>query len=108
MMPAGDFKYIVSIMSYVQRRDAMGGMTGSWVAKYSNLPAFVEDFAGKEKYSDESSRDINYARKRIKIRYIKAVTVRDRILYDGEQYDILRIEQLGFREATRFLVELAK
>lgn len=108
MIPAGKFKYLISIQSPSTSRDAMGGVVETWITKYANVPAFVEDFSGREKFHVESSREVSYEQKRIEIRYLKGITKVDRIVYDTLVYDILRIEQLGFRESTRFTVQLAE
>lgn len=108
MIPAGKFKYKISIQSLVVSRDAMGGETEAWVTQYANVPAFVEDFTGREKFHVESAREISYSQKRMEIRYIKGLNTIQRILYNGIVYDVVRIEELGFRESIRFTVQSAK
>lgn len=108
MVSAGKLKYLITIKTPQPSRDAMGGEIISWVVKYLNLPAFVEDYGGKEKFHAESLREVSYDRKRIEIRYMTNIKVTDKVSYLGLDYDIIRVEQLGFRESTRMTVELAE
>lgn len=108
MISAGNFKYLITIQTPIQVRDGIGGVTTTWIVKHANVPAIVQDYSGREKYHVESSREITYDKKRVEVRYMTGIKTTDRILYDGQFYDIVMIEQLGFRESTRFVMELAK
>lgn len=108
MQAAGDFRYKISIQSLVESRDAMGGSVESWTTLYANVPAAIDDFTGREKFHVESDREISYLQKRMRIRYINGLTAKHRIIYNNIIYDIVRIEELGFREALRFTVQSAK
>lgn len=108
MIPAGKFKWKVTIKALVITRDAMGGTVESWTNVYANIPAFVEEFSGREKFHVESAREMSYNQKRVETRYIRGINKTHKILYDSELYDILRIETIGFREGSRFTIQLAE
>lgn len=108
MLAAGELRYKIAIQALVSSRDAMGGTVETWTTQYANVPAAVDDFTGREKFHVESDREISYLQKRIKIRYIRGLSPIHRIIHDGVVYDIVRIEELGFREALRFTVQSAK
>ncbi len=109
MMPAGLLKHKVSIQRHVVTRDEMGGVVSEWSTLYANLPAQVEDYSGREKFHAESEREITYTIKTARIRYIDGLTTKDRVLYAGKAYDILKVEDnIDFRESVRITMQLAK
>lgn len=108
MLAAGSFKYRITIQELTINRDAMGGVTETWINKYSNLPAAKRELSGREKFHAKSDREISYDSKIFEIRYIKGITKIHRVVYDSMYYDIVRVQEVGFREGIDLTIQLAE
>lgn len=108
MIFAGSLDRRISIQQRVIVRDAMGAPKESFSVQYGNVPANVKPFLGKEKFHVESARELSYKQYKFTIRYKAGITEKHRIVYEGQNFDILFIAEEGRREALVITAQVAK
>jgi len=95
-------------MAPVITRNSMGEAVEGFAIAYQNVPAAAKPFTGREKFHVESGREIAYKQIKFTIRYISGLNEKHRIVYEGENFDILWIEEVALREGINILAELAR
>ena len=92
----------IDLLSVTQTADKYGGVTETW-ASYGTVSAAVEyPMAGTKEQFDNgvqtASTSVSFT-----IRYNSAVTPINRVEFDGVQYDITEIRQLGRKIYTQLI-----
>jgi len=68
----------------------------SWVDVHTNIPCGISIKKGGEVW--ESTQDVGNETTEFKIRFIQGITPRMRIVFEGEKYDIKRVEEIPRRK----------
>lgn len=105
---AGEYDRRITIQRFAITRGSAGSLVESWINLYSNVPARVKPFTGREKFHPESEREISYKTNRFTIRYIAGLTEKDKIIYEGKSWDILNFAEIGRKEALEITAQVAK
>lgn len=108
MIFAGQLDRRITIQQQVITRDAMGAPVEGFSSQYKNVPAAIKPLSGREKFHVESQREMTYRQYKFTIRYILGLTERHRIVWDGYNWDILYMAELGRREGWEILAQIAK
>ena len=108
MIAAGSLDQRITLQQQVVTQNAMGTPIPSYVTQYQNIPAAVKPVSGKEKYHSESDRLISYKVYSFTIRFIDGINERHRIQYDGADWDIISISDIGRREGLILIGRIAK
>jgi len=90
----------VELQSFTTAADAYGGLTKTWTT-YATEWARIEYSATGSGEDYDGHINLSVLRIQFTIRWRDSVTVKHRVLYDSEYYDIRKIEVLGRR---RFLL----
>lgn len=95
---------LIQLQRYTTTSDDYGGQTKTW-ATYSNQKAKREYAATGS--GEDFTGHINLSVNRVlfSIRWTDGVTVKDRILYADEAYDITRIEEMGRRKFLKITAD---
>jgi SPP1 family predicted phage head-tail adaptor len=93
-MRAGELDRRITIQSQTTTQADNLELNTAWVDEVS-LPAAVKGLRGSERF--EHDQRTAEQTKVFKIRYRKALTTKHRIVYDGQSYDIVNINELGRR-----------
>lgn len=89
----------ITLQSFTTVADSYGGLTKTW-ATYATEKARIEYSTTTSGEDYQNHINLSTLRIGFTIRWRSGVTVKDRIVYDSENYDIVKIEVLGRR---RFL-----
>ena len=91
----------IALQYFTTSADSYGGLTKTWTT-YESPRARVEYAATGSGEDYMGHVNLSVLRVEFTIRWVpsRTVSVKDRIVYDGENYDIRKIEQLG---RNRFL-----
>jgi head-tail adaptor len=108
MIAAGDLDRKITIQRIAITRDSIGGTVEGYVNLHVNVPARVEAYNGREKFHEHSDREISYRQRIFKIRYISGLLATDRIVYNGENWDIQRIDEPDRRATLRIFAQVAE
>lgn len=108
MIPAGSLDRRLTIQKSVTTRDASGAAIESFQTVYANVPAMIKPSSGREKFHVESGREIAYKQYRFVIRYIAGLTPKHRVVFEGENYDILFLAELPRREGWDIYTQVAE
>lgn len=98
VMHAGRLDRRVSLQSRTLTQDAQGQNVETW-STLAQVWARKVDAAGREYFAAQGVQA--EANSVFEIRYRSDVTVLHRLVYDGLQHDIVRIEEIGRREGQR-------
>lgn len=94
----------IEIQSFTTAADSYGGLTKTWAT-------FATEFARIEYSATGSGEDydgqvnLSVLRIELTIRWRDSVTVKNRVLYSSEYYDIRKIEVLGRRRFLKITAE---
>ena len=108
MISAGSLDRKINIQQLVTSRDAMGGTIESYVTQFANVPCNMKPFTGREKYKVESAREMTYKQLKFTTRYFSGLTQKHRIVFEGENFDILYVAEMPRREGLEILAQVAK
>lgn len=103
MMRAGELDRSIIIQSATETRDSYGDVLPSWTT-FATVWATVTANRGDERfaaYQVVAQADILF-----RIRWRSGITVKMRISYDGQIYDIVHIAEIGRREGLDILARL--
>jgi head-tail adaptor len=95
---------LISLQRFTTADDDYGGKTKTW-ATYSTQKARREYAATGS--GEEFSGHVNLSTNRVlfTIRWLSGVTVKDRLVYADEAYDITRIEEMGRRKFLKITAD---
>lgn len=105
---AGTLDRSITIQENSQSVDSYGELTGdNWanIATNPTVRASVMELLGSEKYEEMQLSE--KADLKIRIRYRSDLTVRMRIVYESQNYDIYSIQEVGRRVGTDIFAKLA-
>ena len=88
---------LIYLQSFTTAADAYGGLPKTW-ATYATEKARLQWSATGSGEDYDNHVNLSVTRIAFTIRWRDNVTVKDRILYDSEAYDIRKIEELGRRK----------
>lgn len=94
-MNIGKLDRWITLQSEVNTQDSSGGYVKTWTT-FKQVWASKVDNKGDE--GMESGRDTTTTTTTFKIRYISSLTTKHRLVYNGVNYDIEVIKELGRRE----------
>lgn len=96
----------IALQYFTTAADAYGGLTKTWTT-YETVKARVEYAATGSLEEYYNHVDLSVLRIEFTIRWItsRTVSVKDRIVLDGEYFDIRKIEQLGRRRFLKITAE---
>lgn len=95
-MRAGDLDRSVTIQSATSAQDAVGQPIQTWSDVATGIAAKVSPMRGAETFNN--SQPIGYMTATFRIRYRTGITVENRVVYNGRNWDILDVRELGRRE----------
>ena len=88
---------LIYLQSFTTAADAYGGLTKTW-ATYATEKARLQWSATGSGEDYDGRVNLSISRVMFTIRWRSGVTVKDRIVYDSENYDIRKTEELGRRK----------
>lgn len=94
-MEAGKLDRRIAIERAIKTTDAVGGEVLSWLPLATVWASVAPISDGERWRAAEVSAGVTT---RFQIRWGAAVTVEDRILYDGRVYEIVGVKEIGRRE----------
>lgn len=94
----------VELQSFTTAADAYGGLTKTW-ATYATVWARVEYATTTSDEDYVNHVNLSTLRIGFTCRWYSGVTVKDRILYNSEYYDIAKIEVLGRRKFLKITAD---
>ena len=94
----------IDLQSFTTTADAYGGLTKTW-ATYSTAWARIEYAATTSGEDYQQHVNLSILRIGFTCRWRSGVTVKDRVLYNGEYYDIVKIEVLGRRKFLKITAD---
>lgn len=105
-MQAGKLRYLITIQRLTGARDTTGAETDTWTA-FAQVWAHIEPWigsarAGREMFSIDQVQALDWTR--VHIRYLKGLTPKDRMLYDGRLFDIQAVNIRDERNAEMELI----
>lgn len=92
MINIGKLDRIISIENPINTKDTFGGDVILWHEYHRCFAGFV-GFSGKE--SEESDKETSTSVKKFLIRYYSGINEAMRIVYNGRNFDITRIDEYG-------------
>lgn len=85
----GEMRYPITIQQTTQTQDDHGGIVDTWTV-FALIHAAKEDLTGREFWA---AQQVNAEiQTRFRIRYLAGVTAKMRIVYAGQVYDILAMQ----------------
>lgn len=94
-MKAGKLRQVITIQALDnEQQDSVGQPIQPWVDMLT-VRADVEPLSGREYFSGQDP--VSDTTTRITIRFLAGVTQRNRVVFDGEHYDILDVIDLDMR-----------
>lgn len=103
MIPSGSLDRLITIQRRTIVRDEIGAAKEGFADQYSNVPAMIKPLSGREKFHVESARELSYKQYVFTIRHISGITEKHRIIFEGENYDIVRISEITRRQGLELL-----
>lgn len=94
-MRAGDLDRRITIQSVTTVQNSYGDPVESW-STFASVWASVKPYRGNEEFDAEHHRSEEL--KVFKIRYRQGLNHKMRIVYEGANYDIRSIKEIGRRE----------
>lgn len=94
----------IYLQSYTTAGDSYGGLTKTW-ATYATEKARIEYTATTSGEDYVNHVNLSVLRIAFTIRWRDGVTVKDRVLYNSEYYDIVKIEVLGRRRFIKITAD---
>ena len=95
-MRAGDLDRSIDIQTSTATQNSVGEPILTWADVASAVPARVMPTRGGERFT--AQQVVGDAVTTFRIRYRTGVTVRNRIVYDGKNWDIRDVREIGRRE----------
>lgn len=95
MFDAGKLDRRIALQEKTASKDALGGLTESWVT-IANVWAQYLTGGGSERFS--SAQIYAETQARFRIRWMASITPEHRIVYDGKEWDILSVDEIGRKE----------
>lgn len=100
---AGDKDRKIQLQRYVKARDEYGAETQQWIT-YATPWCNVDPFRVSEMFMNASERSSQI--RIFRIPYTRDVGPKDRIVYEGQNYDIQGVEEIGRRQTTQITARL--
>lgn len=96
----------VDLQYFTTAADAYGGLTKTWTT-YTSPKARVEYASTGSGEAFDKHVNLSVLRVEFTIRWVtsRTVSVKDRIVLESENYDIIKIEQLGRRRYLKITAE---
>lgn len=101
-MKSGKLDRRITIQSRVETPNSIGEVVISY-ATFAQVWAEVVPLRGREYFT--AAQTVPEAQLRIRIRYMTGVTEKHRIVYEGVNYDILHIAEIGRKEGLEIMVK---
>ena len=96
LMRSGDLDKKIKIQEFSTSQDSLGYPVETWT-DVATVAAKVTHIRGIEQRGTDQTRNDIYTR--FKIRWRDGVTPKNRVVYDGVNYDIVDVGEIGRREA---------
>jgi SPP1 family predicted phage head-tail adaptor len=93
----------VQVYRYAEAKDAYGEAVKTWALLFSTW-AEVLPQTGTEVF--RADKDVGVKSARFRLYYTDKIQLTDRLVFDGENYDIKYIREIGFKEDTEILAEV--
>lgn len=101
-MKSGKLDRRITIQNRVETQNTLGEAVISYTT-FAQVWAEVVPLRGREYFT--AAQTIPEAQLRIRIRYMTGVTEKHRIVYEGVNYDILHIAEIGRKEGLEIMVK---
>lgn len=101
-MFAGKLDRRIVIQAKTSTQDAYGSVSDTW-ASFAEVWAQYLSGAGNELFT--AAQVYADTQGRFRIRYIDGITTEHRVLYNGNYYDILSVDEIGRREGLELKVK---
>lgn len=93
----------VIIQNYTEAQDATGQPVQTW-ADLRTVRAKVTPLKTSERF--DANRDMGVFTAVFTVRWLDSVTHRSRVVYDGKNYDVIAIRELGRRQWLELVGEV--
>ncbi len=104
-IPAGEFDRRVTILNPVEVRGTSGSVSKTWEVVARDVPCKVKINKGRESFDPAASRIIVVELYTFILRYRTDVTSETKIQYQGRDWDVETVVELGRREAIQVLAQ---
>lgn len=104
MMQAGQLDQRITIQALTDGQDAYGHLTQAWSDLVEVWAQYMPG-AGNEKYA--AAGVYAETQGRFRMRWRAGITVEHRVRFDGRNYDILAVDEIGRRDGLELKVKAA-
>ncbi len=104
-MRAGNLDRLIELRHRVLTQNSHGEQVPSYPTAYETVWAEKLDQRAREYFAAQGTQA--EATTRFRIRYMTGVVMTDRIVYDGANYDIVQISEIGRREGLEIFATSA-
>lgn len=98
-MRAGELDRVITIRQHVDgspARDSSGGIIPNWVDVYTDLPAGKRAASGREVFAAaQNAAQIDTV---FVTRYVTGIDTTMQVVFEGQEYDIQDVQEIGRRE----------
>lgn len=105
-MNIGDFDTEITLYSGTPSQ--ADGIVSTVYADPQKLFADVVEISGTERFKSQTAQDFSQRIARFTFWYFRKINFTDRVIYDGENWDIINIRNIGRNEYSEVTAQVVK